>query len=142
CAGDDGSARGFFSRRDDAWQGRLDEIHVAGAPPLRNLSVQAIHGGGGQRMTASLAAAATTLSPRLTDGRRIAGIEIRPIANGTSATLRFGVRDDFAYLARGLVARAETDHPAFAAHQPFRRRQVLELIATLLENPHDRSNDR
>jgi hypothetical protein len=43
------------------------------------------------------------------------------------------VCDDFALLAKNLFARAEAGHPVFGAQQPFRRRQVLELLATLLE---------
>jgi hypothetical protein len=134
CASGDRSSSGFLTQRGDAWQGRLDEIRIAGAPPLRNLTVQAVAADDTLKLTASLTGTGATLSPRLADGRRITGLEITSAAAGTNAALRFGVRDDLALLVEGRIARAEADHPVFAARQPFRRRPVLELLATLLEN--------
>jgi hypothetical protein len=87
CIGDNMSAEGFLRIVGDAWQGRFDQIHIAGSPALRN-------------------------------------------------------HDDFAWLAHGVIACAKADHPALAAHQPFRRRPILELIATLLENPRASIHDR
>jgi hypothetical protein len=132
CAGGDGSSSGFLAQRGDAWQGRLDEIRIAGAPPLRNLAVQAVAAGDVLKLTASLTGTGAMLSPRLGDGRRIAGLEIT-LATGANAGLRFGVHNDLALLVESLIARAEAGHPAFAAEQPFRRHQVLELLATLRE---------
>jgi hypothetical protein len=94
------------------------------------------------KLAASSTDTGVTLSPRLEDGRRIAGLEMTLAANGVAATLRFAVPDDLALLVPELIARAEAGHPALAAGQPFRRRQVLELLATLLENEHGSENSR
>ena len=133
CTGGDQSSKGFLTRLNDAWHGRLDEIRIAGAPPLRNLTVQAMGADDILKLTASLTGTGASLSPRLGDGHRIAGLEITLRPADATATLRFVVRDDFALLAESLVARAEAGHPVFAAQQPFRRQRVLELLATLLE---------
>jgi hypothetical protein len=133
CASGDQSSNGFLTHLGDAWQGRLDEIHIAGAPPLRNLTVQAVVAGDVLKLAASLTGTGAPLSPRLANGSRIAGLEITLGTADATAALRFAVRDDLSLLAEGLVARAEGGHPAFAAQQPFRRRQVLELLAALLE---------
>jgi hypothetical protein len=131
CADGGRLAGGFLTERSDGWRGRLDEIRIAGAVPLRNLTLAATAAGDILELTASLTGTGARLSSRLSDGRRIAGLELAVAANA-NATLRFEVRDDFALLAERLLTHA--GHPALAEQQPFRRRQVLELLATLLEN--------
>jgi hypothetical protein len=103
------------------------------SPTARNLTVHAVVAGDVLKLAASLTGTGALLSPRLANGHRIADLEITPGTADATAALRFAVRDDLSLLAEGLVARAEAGHPAFAAQQPFRRRQVLELLATLLE---------
>jgi hypothetical protein len=132
CADSGRLAGGFLTARGDIWRGRLDEVRIAGAVPLRNLTLAATAAGDILELTASTTGTGATLSSRLSDGRRIAGLELALAAANANATLRFEVRDDFALLAERLLTHAE--HPALAEQQPFRRRQVLELLATLLEN--------
>ncbi len=98
------------------------------------MTVEARNAGDILELTASTTGTGATLSSRLSDGRRIAGLELALTAANANATLRFEVRDDLGLLAERLVARAEAGHAALAEQQPFRRRQVLELLATLLEN--------
>jgi hypothetical protein len=134
CTGPDRSASGFLTQRGDTWQGRLDELRIAGTAPMRNLMLAATAGGEVFKLAASLSGTGATLSSRLGDGRRIAGLELTSAAADANVALRFEVHDDFALLAERLLARAETGHPALTEQQFFRRRQVLELLATLLEH--------
>jgi hypothetical protein len=131
CAGGEHSLRGFLNQRGDLGQGRIDQLRIAGAATLGNLAIRSQRRGDVLQLEARLAGG--TLSPRLEDGRRIAQLEIRS-ADTPEASARIVLCNDLAILARRLAASAEADDMRLGAGQPLRRRQVIELLASLLED--------
>jgi hypothetical protein len=133
CTGGDHALRGFLTNSGDAGRGRVDRLRVAGAATLGNLAIRSQTSGDVLQLEARLASARGTLAPRLEDGRRIARLEIRS-ADTPAASARIVLCNDLAFLARRLAAAAEADEVRLGAGQPLRRRQVLELLASLLED--------
>jgi len=133
CTGGDHWLRGFLTRSGDAGEGRIDQLRIAGAAALGNLAIRSRMSGDVLQLEARLASAGGTLAPRLEDGRRIARLQIRS-ADAPEASARIVLVNDLAFLARRLAAAAEADDMRLGAGQPLRRRQVLELLASLLED--------